>query len=91
MARVRSPISLLGLAFFSTSATAAIQYCHKDELVSMCMGMVTAKNETNSGTDLYVTLGYEGTATTGWMAMGAGEQMAGALMFVVIADQQKSW
>lgn len=53
------------------------------------MAMVTAKNETSSGTDLYVTLGYEGTATAGWMAVGAGEQMAGALMFLVIADKKK--
>ncbi|KAI3331422.1 CBD9-like protein [Xylariaceae sp. AK1471] len=80
----------LAIALFCSWATAAIQYCHKDELVNLCLGMVTAKNETSSGTDLFITLGFEGTATTGWMALGIGEQMAGALMFLMIADQQKN-
>ncbi|KAH7323274.1 hypothetical protein B0I35DRAFT_477147 [Stachybotrys elegans] len=81
---------LLGLGLLCTSALGAIQYCHKDELANICLGIVGAKNESSSGVDLYVTLGYEGTATTGWMAMGIGEQMAGALMFLIIADQSKN-
>ncbi|KAI1127137.1 CBD9-like protein [Nemania abortiva] len=81
---------LLGVALFCSWATAAIQYCHKDELVNMCLGMTTAKNEATSKTDLFMTLGFEGSATTGWMALGIGEQMAGALMFLMISDQQKN-
>lgn len=79
-----------GVLLFCSWATAAIQYCHKDELVNLCLGMITAKNETNSGTDLFMTLGFEGSATTGWMALGIGEQMAGALMFLTITDRKKS-
>ncbi|KAI1114945.1 CBD9-like protein [Nemania sp. NC0429] len=80
----------LGTVLLSSCVTAAIQYCHKDELVNLCLGMATAKNETSGGTDLFVTLGYEGSATKGWMAIGIGEQMAGALMFLMISDQQKN-
>ncbi|KAJ8130362.1 hypothetical protein O1611_g3268 [Lasiodiplodia mahajangana] len=80
----------LGVMLFCSWARAAIQYCHKDELVDMCLGMTTAKNETSDGTDLFMTLGFEGSATKGWMALGIGEQMAGALMFLMITDQQKN-
>ncbi|KAI8633282.1 CBD9-like protein [Xylariaceae sp. FL1651] len=82
-------VRLLGLLVFSSLARATIQYCHKDELVNLCLGMATTQNASTSSTDLYVTLGYEGVATTGWMAFGIGEQMNGALMFLIIADQNK--
>ncbi|KAI1172134.1 CBD9-like protein [Nemania sp. FL0916] len=82
--------SFLVLTLVSPWVIAAIQYCHKDELVNLCLGMVTNKNETSGGTDLLMTLGFEGTATNGWMALGIGEQMAGALMFLFISDQQKN-
>lgn len=83
-------LAFFGTVLFSSRVAAAIQYCHKDELVNLCLGMAAAKNETSGGTDLFVTLGFEGSATTGWMALGVGEQMAGALMFLMISDQQKS-
>ncbi|KAI1194548.1 CBD9-like protein [Nemania serpens] len=83
-------LAFFGTVLFSSRVAAAIQYCHKDELVNLCLGMAAAKNETSGGTDLFVTLGFEGSATTGWMALGVGEQMAGALMFLMISDQQKN-
>ncbi|KAI0153133.1 CBD9-like protein [Xylariaceae sp. FL1272] len=89
MARSYLLALILRFCFVFYHTNAAIQYCHKDKVVNLCIGIVTTENNQTSGTDVYFTIGYEGSASVGWTAIGFGEVMNGSLMFVIISDRQK--
>jgi len=77
--------------FFATSylilaklpfSNAAVEHCHDWDKVAFCMAVNRWQNISASSTDLVVTLGYQKSSYLGWMALGLGSGMIGALIFV---------
>lgn len=69
------------------------QYCRvDDELgVDFCASITSHGNESTTNVDLYIRTSSRFRSRNGWSAIGTGETMSGALMFVfypsAIADE----
>ncbi|TQV91043.1 integral membrane protein [Cordyceps javanica] len=76
------------LAGVSVQATPG-QYCrfgHATGEVDFCLGVLTHRNSSTSGHDIYLSLSITRDTEVGWTAVGTGSLMAGALMFVMYGD-----
>ncbi|KAI1090658.1 iron reductase domain protein [Rostrohypoxylon terebratum] len=89
-----SALFSLAASFFSfahLAATEPVQYCKSgdgfDE-VNFCMSMLTHYNASTSAHDIFLTMSVTRPHDTalGWTAIGLGEVMEGALMFIVYGD-----
>ncbi|KAJ5538941.1 eukaryotic cytochrome b561 domain-containing protein [Penicillium frequentans] len=60
-----------------------VQYCHSDPSVPIhfCLAIETWQNTTSSSTDLLMTFGSQKVFQDGWIAVGLGSSMFGALIF----------
>jgi hypothetical protein len=68
------------------------QYCHSETPqapVRFCLAANTRHNVSTQTTDLAITFGHERSPRGGWAAVGIGEGMYGALMFVTYAGTSK--
>jgi Cytochrome domain of cellobiose dehydrogenase len=73
------------------SATAApLQFCKGDVALNLdfCLAISTYSNTSTSAVDLYIaiTTSHLNASPLGWIALGLGPSMAGALMFIVFGD-----
>jgi hypothetical protein len=66
----------------SQLASATVQHCHDWDKVSFCVAVNRWHNASTSSTDLVVTFGYDKPSDIGWQAIGLGNQMIGALIFL---------
>lgn len=86
-------ITLLFALGSNVFATRTPQYCrHRGENgnAEICLAINTFYNTTTDGLDIYMTLQtfrYK-ASKKGWAAMGLGNQMTGALMFLVYGDPE---
>lgn len=83
-------ISLLHLV-----ASEPVQYCKygaQSNEVDFCMGMLMHHNVSTLSHDLYLTMSVArpGSTSLGWTAIGLGEIMEGALMFIVYGNPSSS-
>lgn len=65
------------------------QYCHAntaEEPVAFCVTASTWYNESTQATDLALIFGHQRSPRGGWAAVGLGEGMFGALMFITYAQ-----
>ncbi|KAI1101458.1 iron reductase domain protein [Jackrogersella minutella] len=81
--------SIVPLARFVASEP--VQYCKNGvdtNEVDFCMGMLTHRNVSTDSHDLFLTMAVTRPDLTslGWTAVGLGEVMEGALMFIVYGD-----
>jgi hypothetical protein len=89
----RQPWLLLALAFLfvlllaSPAAAAGVQYCH--DKLQFCMAVSTKTNTTTQGRDIFVSLSAQPSENGGWTAVGIGQAMAGALMFLIYSDTSR--
>ncbi|KAI0841885.1 iron reductase domain protein [Hypoxylon sp. FL0890] len=85
-----SVVPLLPLA-----ASEPVQYCKngaaKNE-IDFCMGLLMHRNISTNSDDLYLSMSVTrpGLTSLGWTAIGLGEVMEGALMFIVYGDPMSS-
>ena len=72
------------------TASQPIQFCKQDETASLdfCVAVTPYQNATSASTDLYVTITRTHLETGGWLGVGLGPAMKGALMFVLYDDPQ---
>ncbi|KAI0378055.1 iron reductase domain protein [Hypomontagnella monticulosa] len=80
---------------FHLAAAEPVQYCKdgvKSNQIDFCMGMLMHHNDSTSSHDLYLTMSVTRPDSTshGWTAIGLGEIMEGALMFIVYGDPLSS-
>jgi hypothetical protein len=89
-------VSIITLLFTLSSnvfATRTPQYCrHRGDNgnAEICLAINTFYNTTTDGLDIYMTLQtfrYK-ASKKGWAAMGLGNQMTGALMFLIYGDPE---
>jgi hypothetical protein len=61
-----------------------LQYCHEDVSVPVhfCVAIAERYNVTSGSKDLVVTLGHRRFSENGWVGLGIGGGMAGALLLV---------
>ncbi|KAI1443146.1 iron reductase domain protein [Annulohypoxylon stygium] len=81
--------SILPLAHLVASEP--VQYCKSGDGVddvNFCMSMLTHYNASTNDHDLYLTMSFTRPDSTdiGWTAIGLGEVMEGALMFIIYGD-----
>lgn len=88
---MKSTISytLLCLFTFARLSIAAVQFCHVDQEVELCLALETRENSTTNMMDFYITMGANGDLGRGWVAAGLGTGMAGSLVFLMFSDEQK--
>ncbi|KAJ8130250.1 hypothetical protein O1611_g3381 [Lasiodiplodia mahajangana] len=85
-------IALVSVAVFCISTAAEpVQYCKygaQDGEVDFCVGILLHNNISTDSHDLYITMSVSRPERTskGWTAIGIGEVMQGALMFIVYGD-----
>lgn len=80
------------LARVASEGTAA-QYCHPESPqapVVFCVAANTRLNTSTQATDLIVTFGHQRSPRGGWAAVGLGEGMFGALMFITYAQESST-
>jgi Cytochrome domain of cellobiose dehydrogenase/Eukaryotic cytochrome b561 len=67
-----------------------IQFCKQDDVLSLdfCVAVTPYQNATSSSTDLYITITRNRSSTDGWLGIGLGPAMTGALMFLLYDDPQ---
>jgi hypothetical protein len=67
-----------------TSAFSPAQYCRVDEElgVDFCASITSFANVSSTNADVYIRISSRFRSKNGWSAIGTGETMAGALMFV---------
>lgn len=86
-------LAFLGLlCHISASAFLSAQYCHSlkvKESVPFCVAAITTYNTTTQGIDLSVTFAYQKSLHGGWGAIGLGDGMYGALMFVTYGEDSE--
>lgn len=73
------------LLFVFLSAANTVQYCTdkwETSRVSFCVGASSSYDATSQAADVYLTLLASFKSKRGWGAIGVGERMSGALMFV---------
>lgn len=66
------------------------QYCHSQTAkkpTPFCVATNTIYNTTTEATDLFVTFAYQQSLYGGWGAVGLGDSMFGALMFMTYATE----
>lgn len=83
--KISSFTTLLSLLLL-TSFSAALQFCKIDEekKTDLCLALASSHNTTTHAKDLSLHLSVQFPArNTGWAAVGVGEEMKGALMFVL--------
>lgn len=91
MPAVASILSLL----LAVGSAEPVQYCkfrETDSEVDFCVGILMHYNSSTSFHDLYLTVSVTRPNSTslGWTAVGLGETMEGALMFIVYGDPVSS-
>ncbi|KAI1384937.1 iron reductase domain protein [Hypoxylon trugodes] len=79
------------LPLLSIAASEPVQYCKYGAgtgVIDFCMGMLMHHNVTTDSHDLYLSMSVTRSESTplGWTALGLGEVMEGALMFIVYGD-----
>ncbi|KAK3937831.1 hypothetical protein QBC46DRAFT_391682 [Diplogelasinospora grovesii] len=78
---------LLNLTFVLGEPAQYCRFGHSRGAVDFCLAVANTFNATNtSGYDLWLTLTVTKSGPQGWTAIGTGEQMAGALMFIAYGD-----
>jgi Cytochrome domain of cellobiose dehydrogenase len=67
-----------------------VQFCKQDDALKLdfCVAVVPYRNTTSSSTDLYVTITRTHSSSHGWLGIGLGSVMDGALMFILYQDPQ---
>ncbi|ERF72626.1 hypothetical protein EPUS_05680 [Endocarpon pusillum Z07020] len=77
-------------AWAEDTASPPIQFCKQEDTVSLdfCVAVTPYQNATSASTDLYVTITRTRPETDGWLGVGLGSEMNGALMFVLYDDPQ---
>ncbi|KAL1967554.1 hypothetical protein VTN77DRAFT_3069 [Rasamsonia byssochlamydoides] len=86
--RGRWLLALISAAFqWSPAVAAGAQYCH--DKPQFCMAVATKTNTTTHSRDIFVSLQAQPSANGGWTAVGIGQGMAGALMFLVYSDPSR--
>ncbi|RBA17391.1 hypothetical protein FPRO05_02115 [Fusarium proliferatum] len=68
----------------------AAQYCQFEgshHPLTLCAAVNSHQNSTTSSTDWIITFGYQRVQDAGWVALGIGSGMYGALMFVTYANK----
>lgn len=78
--RVHPIFCLISIVRFASG----LQYCHEDVSVPVhfCVAIAERYNATSASKDLVVTLGHRMFSENGWVGLGIGGGMAGALLFV---------
>lgn len=73
------------------SLAASVQHCNvetdKTAAIPFCVAVSTWDNTSTLATDLVVTFGYQRTSGKGWGAVGLGEAMFPALIFMTYGLQ----
>lgn len=89
----KSGFVILGLLYHvSLVESLAAQYCHSQtaqEPIPFCVATETTYNTTTQATDMSVTFAYQKSPYGGWGAIGLGDGMYGALMFVTYDESPK--
>jgi Cytochrome domain of cellobiose dehydrogenase len=67
-----------------------IKFCKQDDALSLdfCVAVMPYQNATSSSTDLYITITRNRSSADGWLGIGLGPAMTGALMFLLYDDPQ---
>lgn len=80
----------LFITFCISLATAQVQFCHVDKIfeLDLCLALSTAYNSTSKGYDHYMTFSGRYERGRGWNAVGIGEKMDKALMFVLYPGRE---
>lgn len=83
-------LALICAAFLWASPAVAegARYCH--DKLQFCIAVATKENATTHGRDVFVSLSARPSENGGWTAVGIGQVMAGALMFLVYSDSSKA-
>ena len=81
-----SPVALT-FAHEEHHETSTIQFCSADRF---CVAQAAYENAATGSHDLYITLHMDGYTSSGygWTAVGLGDAMEGALMFIVYGNPQ---
>ncbi|KAH6623311.1 hypothetical protein F5144DRAFT_595504 [Chaetomium tenue] len=83
-------LAVAGLSLASLARSEPVQYCRRGgpSEIDFCLGALMYSNMSTSSHDLFLTFTvtrHSGSAL-GWTAVGAGNRMNGALMFIVYGD-----
>ncbi|KAI1415828.1 iron reductase domain protein [Hypoxylon sp. FL1857] len=83
------------LPFLPLAAAEPVQYCRNGAAtneIDFCMGLLMHRNVSSNSDDLYLSMSVTrpGLTSLGWTAIGLGEVMEGALMFIVYGDPMSS-
>jgi len=82
--------TLLLLTAPNSATVAPLQFCKEDVALNLdfCLAISTYSNTSTSAVDLYIaiTTSHLNASPLGWIALGLGPSMAGALMFIVFGD-----
>lgn len=67
------------------SVTSALQFCQlvPEYKTNLCLAVTSGTNTTTGKNDLSMHMSVDFTDRIGWAAVGIGEEMSGALMFVM--------
>ncbi|KAK2746152.1 hypothetical protein FQN55_005781 [Onygenales sp. PD_40] len=90
MGRPHFRLPTLSWAFyfiFPIAIAGGIQYCRQQP--PLCFSVAHHKNQELGGHDIHITLTATPSSTGGWVAVGIGGTMAGALMFIMYSDQSR--
>ncbi|KAI1379249.1 iron reductase domain protein [Hypoxylon crocopeplum] len=84
-------LTISAVSFLHVVVSEPVQYCKygaKTNQIDFCMGMLMHHNVSTTSHDLYLTMSVTrpGSMSLGWTALGLGEIMEGALMFIVYGD-----
>lgn len=94
-------MSILGKVFFvvlclfchvSIAKSLSQQYCHSPttkEPIPFCVATKEIYNTTTEATDLFVTFAYQKSLYGGWGAIGIGDSMFGALIFMAYGEESE--
>lgn len=85
-AKMRTPFTALSLLALFPSISASLQFCKRDAAkeTDLCLAVASSHNASTHVNDVSLHLSVRFSApATGWAAVGVGEQMKGALMFVL--------
>lgn len=76
----------------STGKSLSQQHCHSPtakEPIPFCVATKEIYNTTTEATDLFVTFAYQKSLYGGWGAIGIGDSMFGALIFMTYGEESE--
>lgn len=89
MGYLHSPTALIVLliALLASNAVATVQYC--DSKFHFCFAASRVSNVSSGSHDVYLTISAKPSSNGGWIGIGFGHEMNGALMLIIYEDQAR--